>query len=128
VEKFARHLHRQTPHIDIGVLDYLQQYAWPGNVRELEHIAQRAILVCRDDHIQLHDIPGLETDHPVATHAAGPTEPPPLLSLYEAEKQLISNALQACNSIVYGERGAARLLDIHPEKMRAKIRKHGLKK
>jgi len=128
VEKFARHLHRPIPHIDIDVLDYLQQYAWPGNVRELEHIAQRAILVCRDDHIQLHDIPGLEADHLTAAHTVDLAAPLPLLPLDEAEKQLISNALQACNGIVYGERGAARLLDIHPEKLRVKIRKHGLKK
>ncbi len=127
VEKFARHLHRPIPRIDAAVLDYLQQYTWPGNVRELEHIAQRAILVCRDDRIQLHDIPGLEADQSTIAPTPDPIVPA-LLPLDEAERQLINKALQACNGIVYGERGAARLLGVHPEKLRAKMRKHGLKK
>jgi DNA-binding NtrC family response regulator/ligand-binding sensor domain-containing protein len=127
VEKFARHLHRPIPHIDAAVLDYLQQYTWPGNVRELEHIAQRAILVCRNDRIQQGDIPMLDADHFAASTKPEPL-PPTLVPLDEAEIQLINNALQYCNGIVYGERGAARLLGIHPEKLRAKMRKHGLKK
>jgi hypothetical protein len=36
--------------------------------------------------------------------------------------------LVACNWVVYGEAGAACLLEIHPEKLRSRMRHHGLKK
>ncbi len=126
VEQFARHLHRPTPHIDPSVLSYLQEYNWPGNVRELEHMAQRAILVCKDDCIHLQDIPLLDAPPPQPEPAVSSTSAN--LSLDEHEKQLIAQALRTTNGIVYGERGAAQLLDVHPEKLRAKIRKYDLKK
>jgi transcriptional regulator with GAF, ATPase, and Fis domain len=48
--------------------------------------------------------------------------------LDEREKQLIAEALDICNGIIYGDRGAADLLGIHPERLRAKMRKYDLKK
>ncbi len=46
----------------------------------------------------------------------------------EEEKQRILAALQAANWRIYGPRGAARLLGIGPEKLRYRMRKHGLQR
>lgn len=123
-EQFARHLNRPTPAIDPRVLDALALYHWPGNVRELEHLVQRALLVCRDHHIRLEDLPALDLRSAAA--------PAPLsgdfLPLDEQERQTLVRALRTCNWIVYGERGAAQLLGIHPERLRAKMRKYGLRR
>ncbi len=32
-------------------------YSWPGNIRELENVVQRAVLLCRDNWIQIHHFP-----------------------------------------------------------------------
>ena len=46
----------------------------------------------------------------------------------EDEKQRILAALQATNWRIYGPRGAARLLSMGPEKLRYRMRKHGLQR
>lgn len=35
----------------------LKKYPWPGNVRELENVAQRLVLMCDSDAIELADLP-----------------------------------------------------------------------
>ena len=131
IEQSARHLNRPVPAISSQILSYLQRYDWPGNVRELEHLAQHAVLVCRNDIVEPGDIPVRES----AIAPQNPIHPEPpaaksgtFLPLDEREKQLIKEALDTCNGIVYGDRGAARLLGIHPERLRAKMRKYDLKK
>lgn len=81
---------------------------------------QRAVLVCQSQRIELQDI-----DMAPRLHAG---EPPPsgFISLAEQEKQHIRRALEATNWVVFGERGAARLLDINPQTLRYRIKKHGL--
>jgi len=48
--------------------------------------------------------------------------------LDEYEKQLIEDALKSTNWIIYGDRGAAKLLAVHPERLRSKMRKFGIKR
>jgi len=120
VEAFSRRLNRPVPQIGPAVLGRLQEYAWPGNVRELEHLMQRAVLVCQNQRIELPDIdmaPRLRAEEPLQSG---------FISLAEQEKQHIKRALEATNWVVFGERGAARLLDINPQTLRYRIRKYGL--
>src|SRR5437588_297811 len=72
--------------IDPAALQLLVQYPWPGNVRDLEHTIERAVLMCRTDHIQPADL-GL---------AAPRGQPQNLeqLSLEAVENILIRKALQ----------------------------------
>ena len=130
VEQFSRHLHRPLPSIDAGVLPYLQQHAWPGNVRELEHLAQHALLVCKNDHITPDDIPIVESEglQTIVSDREFTTLDEQRAHSEAAEKALIEKALQATNWIVFGERGAAKLLNTHPERLRMRMRKYGLKR
>ena len=74
-------------------------------------------------------------DVPLASEDAateGSPEPPATAAPVEAElkdeKQQIAEALQATNWMVYGERGAARLLGMNPEKLRYRMQKYGLRR
>ena len=120
VEDFSRRLNRPVPQIAPAVLDRLQEYAWPGNVRELEHLMQRAVLVCQNQLIELQDIDMAPRLHTEESSQAG------FVSLADQEKQHIRCALEATNWVVFGERGAARLLDINPQTLRYRIKKYGL--
>ena len=121
----AEQLGRPTPVLGEELMAHLQQYAWPGNVRELEHVIQQAVVLGDRDVIQVVDVPlqaaEVELALPVEQDfAEGDGD--------EDEKQRILAALQATNWRIYGPRGAARLLSIGPEKLRYRMRKHGLQR
>ena len=121
-ERFAGHLNRPVPEIDVGAMKHLQRYRWPGNVRELEHQVQRAVLSCRDNIIRVEDMLVGEIQGERSSESGA------FLPLEEQEKRHIERALEAAGWVIYGERGAARLLGIHPENLRVRIRKHGLRR
>jgi two-component system response regulator AtoC len=70
-----------TPSISPEVLALLRAYRWPGNIRELRNIAERAVLLCEGDVIQLHHLPAdkMAPDLPNRTGASVPAtmRPPP---------------------------------------------------
>ena len=105
--EFARQLRLPVPTLSQETLTYLQKYSWPGNVRELEHLMRRALMLCEG--------PVLEVCH---------------LSLPEerTEKQQIMDALRATKGRIYGEEGAAKLLGMNPERLRSRMRVHGLQR
>ena len=121
----AEQLGRPTPVLGEEVVAHLQQYAWPGNVRELEHVIQQAVVLGDRDVIQVADVPfqaaEAELALPVEQGFDWDAED-------EDEKQRILAALQATNWRIYGPRGAARLLGMGPEKLRYRMRKHGLQR
>jgi two-component system, response regulator FlrC len=46
----------RLPWLSAEALSLLKLHDWPGNVRELENVIQRALLLCRGDRIEVHDI------------------------------------------------------------------------
>ena len=123
-ERYAQHLRRPVPTIAEGVVAHLQAYSWPGNVRELEHLIQRAVLLCKDDVIRVEDLPFLL----VGQRTQEVVSPTPAIGEGLDEKQQLVAALQATNWMIYGERGAARLLGMNPEKLRYRMQKYGLRR
>ena len=121
-ERYAQHLRRPAPTLDAGVVAHLQAYAWPGNVRELEHLINRAVLLCEDGVIRVGDLL-----LPSVGRRAGDAVPPALGAGLDEKQQLVE-ALQATNWMIYGERGAARLLGMNPEKLRYRMQKYGLRR
>jgi PAS domain S-box-containing protein len=96
----------------------LQAYPWPGNVRELENIVERAVVLAAGDTLEigpdLLSAPGLVA-----------AAPPPA-SLEAVERQHILAVLQQTDWVIDGARGAARILEIHPNTLRNRMKKLGL--
>ena len=113
--QYAQKLRRPVPSLSAEVMAHLQRHTWPGNVRELEHLIQRAVVLCQNDVIEVADVP-LE---PSAFEQAGEVK---------TEKQQIVEALQATGGRIYGERGAAHLLGMNPERLRSRMRVYGLQR
>ena len=127
----AKQLGQPMPVLSEEVVAHLRGYGWPGNVRELEHWIERAVVLGKGGIIPVEDVPlaaaAAEPAAPAADtlpieHRAGAAAED------EDEKQQILAALQAANWRIYGPRGAARLLSIGPEKLRYRMRKHGLQR
>ena len=133
-ERYAQHLQRPMPALDDGMVAYLKAYAWPGNVRELEHLIHRAVLLCEGGVIRAGDVPLPSVappvgdgEHPPAERRTGDADEAPPVEEVE-EKQQILAALQATHWRVYGVHGAAALLGMHPEKLRYRMQKYGLRR
>jgi two-component system response regulator PilR (NtrC family) len=56
VRKLSRRLGMDAPDITPAALDVLQNFSFPGNVRELENVLERALALCNEGHIDVHDL------------------------------------------------------------------------
>ena len=126
VARAAHALKRAIPTLDDAVVAALQAYAWPGNIRELEHVLERAVLLCKGDVVRVESL-ALLAEAGERPSAKRPIEAPPPTAAGD-EKQQILDALQATNWRVSGVHGAAALLGMHPEKLRYRMQKYGLRR
>lgn len=123
--EFARQLQRPTPTLSEEALRYLQEHSWPGNVREMEHLMRRAVMLCEGELLE-----AVHVSLPAEDAGPGGSGSAPLGQGTEEgdEKQQILEALKAAKGRIYGRKGAANLLGMHPERLRSRIRVHGLRK
>jgi formate hydrogenlyase transcriptional activator len=114
--KYAERMGKQIEKIPSGEMEALARYPWPGNIRELQNFIERGVILTQGEVLQLPALPSI---------AAVPAEP---LTLDEAERDHILNALQASNWVVGGARGAAVRLGVKRTTLISKMRKRGLSK
>lgn len=105
--------------IPAEVLDLLVDYEWPGNVRELENVIERAVVLSNDNIILPENILLRSRENSLDPKASSP----PIIPLIEAEKALIRKALEATS---WNQSKAAKLLRIHRNTLRRKIRRFKL--
>ncbi len=103
----------------------LQQYHWPGNVRELENAVERAVVLCKERHIQPADLPAhILEDQPTSAVTGQAFKPLPLkLALEEPERLIIEAALKANN---WNRQTTAEMLEINRTTLYKKMKRYGL--
>jgi formate hydrogenlyase transcriptional activator len=129
VAQFSKRLRKKVDGVSRESMENLVSYPWPGNIRELQNVIERAIIVSAEPTIRLdRDL------MPVVAAAKGIEAPEdlqaglkPLLTLDEAERDHILAALQHASGVVEGPKGAARILSIHPNTLRHRMEKLGIK-
>jgi formate hydrogenlyase transcriptional activator len=132
VAQFSKRLRKKIDGVSRESMENLVDYPWPGNIRELQNVIERAIIVSADPTIRLdRDL------MPVVAAAKGIEAPEdrqadsksskPLLTLDEADRNHILAALQHAGGVVDGPAGAARILSIHPNTLRHRMDKLGIK-
>jgi len=133
VERFTKGLGKNIEEVATEAMDQLLQYDWPGNVRELQNIVERAVVLSRGPILTL-DLPlGKSPSRPRDSQDGAPpgsANPAPdretqadLPTLAEAERRHIRAALLRCAGVVGGPRGAAKVLDLHPNTLRSRMKK-----
>ncbi len=98
------------------VLALLQDYAWPGNIRELQNVVERAVILCREEHI-----PSTLLHFPVSPPAL--SSGAPKTTLRELEREAIQAALAAHKG---NRRKAAAQLGIGLRTLYARLREYGI--
>ena len=101
----------------------LAKLEWPGNIRELEHALHRAVILAKNDTISPKDlVPKLNSDE---DRQPGEANFP---SLEEYERQYIRRVLKHTNGRINGPEGAAAVLGMHPNTLRSRMKKLGIKR
>ena len=126
----ARENNREIDVITPDALQALQSYSWPGNVRELRNAIERMVVLSRNRRITLRDLPP-EIREPQPRPAAGgggsASSVRPVagasLSMEDAERNAITQALQACNG---NRTRAAKQLGISRRTLHRKLNEYGL--
>ncbi|MBA4067546.1 MAG: Fis family transcriptional regulator [Isosphaera sp.] len=119
VSKFAARLGKRVEAVGPDTLAALAAYPWPGNVRELENVLERAVI--------LADGPVLEIDPEVLAVGPDPDAADPAgRTLRAVEREHILAALAEANWVIEGAGGAARLLGLHPNTLRSRLKRYGI--
>jgi formate hydrogenlyase transcriptional activator len=114
VHRYAKRMARQIEKITSDAMEALVCYAWPGNIRELQNFIERAVILTNGNVLCLPALP---------SGTVIPTEP---ITLAEAERDHILNALRESNWVVGGAAGAAARLGVKRTTLMSKMRRRGL--
>jgi len=134
VQKHAKRIGRTVDSVSRESLDRLAAYSWPGNVRELENVIERALVLSLDG--VLDAAQGLMPTPPAPTTAA--PMPGAVVSVARAastagrlddvERAHIAATLDRTGWVIEGPRGAAQILHMHPNTLRSRMKKLGLRR
>jgi len=120
---YARKTGKAVRGIAPQVLENMKNYHWPGNIRELENLIERNVLLTRDDMINSMVLPTQleQSNSGIAAEAK-------VTTMSEGERAHIMAALKKCKGKIWGEGGAASLLNIPPTTLNSKMKKLGIRK
>ncbi|MCU0593505.1 MAG: sigma 54-interacting transcriptional regulator [Desulfobacterales bacterium] len=123
LKKLGRDRRIPIESVSPSVIDVLMNYRWPGNIRELRNVAERAMIVCINNRIEIQDLPaGLVSE----VKAGNPRQAKPILlknAMEAAERRLIEDALNYCQQ---NKVKAADMLGIHRTGLYQKLKKYGM--
>ena len=123
VQGFARRMQKSIDHVSVESMNALLGYSWPGNVRELQNLIERAVILSPgkvlrlplselNQHNSFADIPG--------------QSPGSRLTLKDAEREHIIQALAETNWIIGGLKGAAARLGLKRTTLISKMERLGI--
>jgi formate hydrogenlyase transcriptional activator len=138
VSRFSKRFGKKVDGVSRESMEHLVNYSWPGNIRELQNVIERAVILSADPILRLDrdltpatpspkdiEIPGADAeDQP----HADVSRPKALLTLDEMERNHILAALQSSAGVVDGPNGAAKILNLHPNTLRHRMNKLGIKR
>ena len=135
VERFARQFGKQVTGVAQDTMDTMTRYDWPGNVRELQNVIERAVVLSRGQVLRLgRDLLPITGADPAAEVAPTPTNGSGSgtgaghLTLEQIERRHIVDVLKQAEWVIEGEHGAAKVLDLHPNTLRSRMKKLGIQR
>jgi len=116
IEQLSRKLGKSGIEISKEAMRALQDYLWPGNVRELKHMIEVALITTQDKKLKFEfpetSFNGISIIKP----------------LEEMERDYILQVLKEKKWKIGGADGVASALGMHPNTLRSRIKKLGIKK
>jgi len=109
--------------IDRTLMDALIEHRWPGNVRELENLIERMVVLRQSNVLTVKDLPGDFGTFDPRSRADTQMATTPHLTYQEAEKKLVTDALEKCG---WNKTRAAKFLDIPRHVLVYRIKKYDI--
>ena len=135
LSRYARSLGKKIDGISAAATERLTNYSWPGNVRELQNLIERGIILSTGSILELESdlptgsaaplIPNLTEGTTDVTQQEGPAS---LKTLHEVERAHILAVLEESRWVIEGSSGAAKTLGVHPNTLRHRMEKLGIKR
>ncbi len=124
IGKKSREMKRhQIPVVSSAVMDRLMAYHWPGNIRELENAVERSMILDRSGHLDFCEI-GLSLASISRPAVSGKSDFAPAgKTLDQVMAEHIQTVLHQCRGRVEGDKGAAKILAVHPSTLRKRMKK-----
>lgn len=133
--RFSKKFGKKVDTISQETMERLTNYAWHGNVRELQNVIERAVILSPGPTLLLdRDLvsgsPSRSDIREIEAHGQG-TQPgsaefPKLATLADVERSHILATLQQTGGVIEGPKGAAKILNLHPNTLRHRIQKLGI--
>jgi formate hydrogenlyase transcriptional activator len=124
IARFSKRLGKKIDGVSRESMENLMNYPWPGNIRELQNVIERAIVLATDPTLrldrQLMPMVASTTEDVASTTGEPSTQ---ILTLDQAERNHILAALQLTAGVIDGPKGAAKILKIHPNTLRHRMKK-----
>jgi formate hydrogenlyase transcriptional activator len=114
VHRYGARMSKQISKVSKDAMAALKSHSWPGNVRELQNFIERAVILTQGETLE---VPALPARLPIRTDA---------MTLAEAEREHILQALADSHWVVGGKAGAAARLGLKRTTLIDKMRKRGL--
>jgi formate hydrogenlyase transcriptional activator len=136
LSRLSKRVGKKIEGVSSESMEHLLNYSWPGNIRELQNVIERAVIVSAEPILRLdrdlipvtgpkaaenHGTPGPQS------HAIAPESAALLPTLNEVERTHILAALRKTGGKIEGANGAAKILDLHPNTLRHRIQKLGIR-
>lgn len=136
LSRYSRNLGKRMEGVSAAATERFSTYSWPGNVRELQNVIERAVILSPGPLLEvdtdLMSVSTSETLHDITRKVAEvvqPIEPAPALkTLDEVERDHISAVLLQTRGVIEGANGAAKTLGMHPNTLRHRMEKLGIKR
>ena len=106
--------------IEDRTLRLFQEYSWPGNVRELQNIIEHSLVTSKGEYLNVPESYFVEE----AENGKQSTYP----SLEDYERKYIEDVLQHTGGVLYGAKGAAKILGMKPSTLQSRLKKLGIEK
>jgi formate hydrogenlyase transcriptional activator len=137
IQRHAKRIGRTIEGVTKDSMERLTRYAWPGNVRELENVIERALVLSGSGLLDigrdfLPAVPEMDTPAPAPAMQTialtTPSTEPVSGTLEDVERAHILATLAKTGWVVEGPRGAAKILDMHPNTLRSRMKKLGVER
>jgi len=135
LSRFSRQFGRPVNAISQETMELMLNYHWPGNIREMQNLIERGVVLSNGPALTI-DRGFLTSSQMEQPRQAMPESQSfvvaplsaPSISLEDVERQHILAALTQTHWVIEGDKGAARILNLHPNTLRSRLKKMGIQR